>query len=361
MKSLSDINLTQNPFESLTPTPSKDLIWAGLSELKNKFLKIYEQAFNTDRRKLILNWGKYGSGKTHAAYYFANSRVEGVGDNRLVHLYIRTPKEGKTANQEIIKNIIDSKGVSFWKKNIEDAVGEVGKEKLKPLVFERIQSEEFADAIIKFSDKNLPYTVLSKFIFEGLTAKEMKQLNLARSLKSDTDYVKFLSGLIYVLTLTKENKRVFLWIDEFEDVIHYTSQQYKLVSQILRDLIDTINEKITVFIDMTLAENEQETVKLLLGDALWDRINTKVRLDELSEEEGIEYCRDLIQYYQIEKTNDLTPFSREIIEMILKTIPDIQMTPREINKKFSNLIDLALSENINLLDKQSVENVINKL
>lgn len=352
---LSEINLKENPFDVITPTPSPDLIWAGMDNLKSQFVNIYEQAFASKNRKVVLNWGKYGSGKTHAAYYFANNRIPNVDNDRLVHLYIRTSKDGSVANLEFVKNIFDSKGTAYWKESIEEAIEEHGKEGLIKIISEKIQSEEFTNAIIRLGEKQQPQLFLSKYIFGKLDAREMKKLNITRPLKTDTEYVKFLSGIIVATTSTSKNKRVFIWIDEFEDVIHYTSKQYTIVSQMIRDLVDTVNQKMVLFINMTLAETEQETVKLLLGEALWDRINKKIPFNQLDKSTAFEYCKDLIQHVQIERKETLEPFSEQTIKLILDTIPQEQMTPRNINKIVSNIVDFALENNSELSDEKTVK------
>ena len=358
---LSEINLEENPFDAITPTPSPNLIWAGMSKLKDQFINIYEQTFESKSRKVVLNWGKYGSGKTHAAYYFANNRISDVDDERMVNLYIRTSKDGSIANTEFVKNLFDSKGIDYWKESIEEAIEEHGKVELTKIISEKIQSEEFTNAIIRLGEKQQPKLFLSKYIFGKLDAREMKKLNITRPLKTDTEYVKFLSGIIVAATSTSKDKRVFIWIDEFEDVIHYTSKQYTILSQLIRDLVDTVNQKMVLFINMTLAETEEETVTLLLGRALWDRINKKISFNQIDKQIAFEYCKDLIQHAQIEKKDTLEPFSEETIKLILDTISQEKMTPRDINKIFYEMIDFALDNELDLSKKETVKSYLEQL
>ena len=139
-----------------------------------------------------------------------------------------------------------------------------------------------------------------------------------------------------------------------EDMIYYNSKQFKQFSQSIRDLIDTINEKFTLFLNFTLSEGEEDTVKTLLGEALWSRKNYDIRFKDFKISDGIEYCNDLITHYQIDNSQKYFPFELEAIEMILKTLPTSLLTPREINKKMSSLLMYACEKGKTLISTKIV-------
>ena len=75
MNSYTQFNLKSNPFR-LTPALSSDeLIWAGFPDLKKRIENRILKAIKIPNSSLILNWGDYGSGKTHAARYFTNLNI----------------------------------------------------------------------------------------------------------------------------------------------------------------------------------------------------------------------------------------------------------------------------------------------
>jgi len=66
-------NLKNNPFRITPATSSDDLIWAGFPNIKDKFIKRIKRSIRIPNSSLVLNWGEYGSGKTHAARFFSKT------------------------------------------------------------------------------------------------------------------------------------------------------------------------------------------------------------------------------------------------------------------------------------------------
>ena len=62
--------LKSNPFRMTPAVNSDEIIWAGFPQMKEKFENRIKRSIKMPNSGLILNWGEYGSGKTHAARYF---------------------------------------------------------------------------------------------------------------------------------------------------------------------------------------------------------------------------------------------------------------------------------------------------
>ena len=75
MNRYTQFNLNSNPFCLTLAFSSDVLIWAGFPELKKRIENRILKAIKIPNSSLILNWGDYGSGKTHAARYFTNLNV----------------------------------------------------------------------------------------------------------------------------------------------------------------------------------------------------------------------------------------------------------------------------------------------
>jgi len=350
----ADINLRLNPFETLTPSREQDLFWAGMERQKSEIISAYQEAIQSTHRKVVLNWGPVGGGKTHAAYFFEKRNLpdEINQDKIFSSVYLRTPHEGKNANISLVQKIFDA-FMPQVKEELENVIKEIGEKKLFEIIYNKIKSETFAESIIFFGKGSTPKHLLKRFVFDGFSASELKKLNIARSLKSDEDYTMFLAGIIIAMTSNKDQKRFVLWVDEMENMVYYTSQQFKVVSQMFRDLIDRVNERLLVFFNFTLAENEEDTVRLLMGDALWSRVNKTIRFQNLSITEAEQYCKDAIDYAQTKK-EEFLPFDEESIKYILSTIPEIDLIPREINRKFDKVLRFALKQEAKIIDKDFV-------
>jgi hypothetical protein len=137
-------------------------------------------------------------------------------------------------------------------------------------------------------------------------------------------------------------------------MVYYNSKQFKQFSQSIRDLVDTVNERFTMFMNFTLSEGEDDTVKMLLGEALWSRKNYDIRFKDFKISDGVDYCRDLITHFQIKKSTKYFPFDLPAIEMVLKTLPTALLTPREINKKMNALLMYSLEKDITQISTQVV-------
>lgn len=348
----STLNLKDNPFKDLTPSivldGDQNVPWAGMGVVKKRIEDVYHDASEFSPRQIVLNWGPYGGGKTFSAYYF----IKEFSSEKLIHAYIRCPKDGNLASDELFKNVVDFISFRQLRLIITNLRDKIGEEALFNLINRRIRSEEFTNAILKLaSDDEEIIQIMQRYLYSGVTKTELKKLGIPRQIESEIDEVKFLAGLILCIIGTPDDPNKFvLWIDEMEDLVYYSQKNYKSFSQVLRDLFDTLNDHFTVFLNFTLAEPEESTVELLLGSAVWSRITTKIRYKELSIDDGMEYCSDLITSFQIRKSKDLNPFTRDTIGFVLRLIPEGQITPREINRRFGDILNFALKSGAERID-----------
>jgi hypothetical protein len=353
MSSINDLNLKINPFKDMTPDVSNDsLFWAGLPELKSKIERNYNDCLNHKAKHTILNWGPYGGGKTFTANYFTNQKFD--AQKRITHIYLRSPKDGSKATDEFFKAVLDSVSFSRIKNHIEFLVGNTDANELKSYLVKTARSEEFADAVLKLgsSDPDIS-NLMRSYLYSGVTKTELKKLGLSRDLQTDTDSVKFLSGLLscFIGDGKFYDGYVFLWIDEMEDLIYYTPKNYKVFSQVLRDLFDYIPNSFVSFLNFTLAEGEEKTIELILGGALWSRITKRIRFKELTSADAYSYCEDLIKHSQVTE-NGLQPFTKNSIQKLIDLIPG-DITPREINRYFGSVIAFAMRN-----DNSSIDDVV---
>jgi hypothetical protein len=276
----------------------------------------------------------------------------------VLHVYVRTPKEGSNAFTQLFKDFLDNYSLTKIKAQIKEKIERFGIEELERILRTANISEEFTKAILKLGDEDeLTQRIMGSYVYGTATAGEIKRIGLFRQLKSEPDYVKFLSGIIILLTAATVNEtRLFFWIDEMEDMNYYNTKQYKQFTQSIRDLLDTVNEKFTLFANFTLSEGEEDTIKTLFGEALWSRKSYDIRFKDFRIKDALEYTSDLITHYQIDRTSPNFPFSIDAIKLELSTLPSALLTPREINKKMSGLLLYSMSnDHTQITDKVVVE------
>lgn len=350
-------NLTDNPFSFITPTLSSEtnVFWAGMPKIKSELNEIYNNALEKAPRQIVLNWGPWGGGKTFSAYYFISNPPKKPGGAEFTQIYVRSPKNGNIATSEFFRNIVDFISYSKIKKQITFLRKSMDETKLITFLNDTVKSEDFTNAILLFgSEEKETQDLMHRYLYDGLTKRELKTVGLARNLNSNTDFIKLLSGIIvsFIGNQKDVDGRVILWIDELEDLIYYSQKEYRSFSQTLRDFADTINHNLTIFLNFTLAEPEESTIELMLGEALWSRINKKIRFEDLDVEGALLYCKELIEVYQIDKSKDYNPFNEEILKMILDRIPEGNLTPRNINKFCGAFLEYSLKQNAKSINKE---------
>ena len=107
--------------------------------------------------------------------------------------------------------------------------------------------------------------------------------------------------------------------------------------------------------NFTFAEAEVSTIELLLGKALWTRINAKIRFTELNRADALAYCHQLINHYQIDKKKKNVPFSTEHLQLIFDLIPSEKLIPIEINRYCSNVLNLAIETDASEISRSLIE------
>ena len=218
MNSYTQFKLQSNPFRLTPALSSEELIWAGFPELKKRIENRILKAIKIPNSSLILNWGDYGSGKTHAARYFTNlnvlSNLKIKTDSLPLPLIINFPRS-KEPVKEIYTQIIDKIDIDDIRRRLEKA------------------KIDIASVLSQVTDNVLIQNIVSLLLNPTVSPQMMKSYlygtasitsnfvdkNVSRKLVSDIDYIELLSALFSVITYDKKAYScVIIWIDEFESI-----------------------------------------------------------------------------------------------------------------------------------------------
>ena len=355
------IFLKKDPFNLTPPADPEQVIWAGMKRVKQEFDEVFEVAASGPATQIVLNRGPYGGGKTHASLYFGNpENLSSVSTSEVRICQIRTcvPKElGKPA-EDFYTDILDMFGMSRVREIIRDAVGNLPEGEALKLLRKVLDSEELARAFWLFGTEETieKQALLRAYFLEGSTRAELRKLGIARNITKSQDRFRVLAGILRCLIgldPTREmsrHSRVCLWIDEMEDLIYLTSSQFRIVTQGLRDLVDRLPNFFTLFLNMTLTDPEAyEEFDVVLGNTLLDRITDVIYFPELELDEAVQYVDELINHPQYrdkplpEGFPQTYPFEEAALETLLDGLQ--KRTPRDINKRCRNAINLAFRDN----------------
>jgi hypothetical protein len=358
MADFSTLNLKANPFENITPavaTDSRHLVWAGAEGIKKNLEKAYRDFANA--RLVVLNWGQWGGGKTFASYFFAQENPD------ITHIYVRLSKDGATAIPLFFKDVLDALDLEVVKETVKKFQESLGRDAALKFLKQHLRSNEFAESVLALANDDDTKSRLAKNHLFGLATKtDLKKLGLSRAIQSDSDYIRVLSGILLCFTGTdKHVGKVALWIDEMEDLLYFNSKQAVSFTQSLRDLVDVLPEHFLLAMNFSLATNEQDDVKIFLRDALWSRVNRKIHFLQLSLDEAMLYCKDLLNAFQIQQ-GGYAPFEEEALKTLIgEKIPnEKERTPREINKLCSSVLNYAKEKQMSKIDRNAIISWINE-
>jgi hypothetical protein len=123
MKNLADYNLKESPFRIGPPLDPKDLVWAGFPELKAEIERRITTSIITSPSRIVLNWGRYGSGKTHAANYYSRTDIlDGLADSlqkqRPRSIKINLPRTSKDPVQAFLRSFFGQIGIQRIKEDL---------------------------------------------------------------------------------------------------------------------------------------------------------------------------------------------------------------------------------------------------
>ena len=354
MNSYTQFNLKSNPFR-LTPALSSDeLIWAGFPDLKKRIENRILKAIKIPNSSLILNWGDYGSGKTHAARYFTNlnilSNLNIETYSLPLPLIINFPRS-KEPVKEIYTQIIDKIDIDDIRRRLEKA------------------KIDIASVLNQVTDNVLIQNIVSLLLNPTVSPQMMKSYlygtasitsnfvdkNVSRKLVSDIDYIELLSALFSVITYDKKAYScVIIWIDEFESISILNTVSISNVNNLIRSLLDYVPNNLLIFLNLTQsAMMDVSDLSDYLQEAVKSRIKDKIELGIPDLDAFKLYLKELLNnpLYRTLECSDKPyfPFEEDVIDQIFNDLRG-SVSLRRYNDAFSLLLDEAMIENVCPID-----------
>src|SRR6185312_8388954 len=345
-------NLKGNPFR-LTPAVSSDeIFWAGFPGIKQQFETRIKRAMKIPNSSLVLNWGEYGSGKTHAARYFGKretlaSLAEQVGMPVPFFTFITLPK-GKNPIDDFYTSIIDKIDIQGLREMFAEDLNEL------TAYIDGIGDNNYVNAVLKaiFNDEvDLPF--LRRYLYQSTTASDNKALadvDIMRAISSDTDYSKIISGLFSCITFKKKYySTIILWIDEFEDIAIMTKVNGDKTNSFLREIIDNTPNNLLIYLNLTQSSLFNiEDLGEYISEAVKSRIKDRINFEIPKREETLEYIRELLGYYRVDPVADgrinYFPFDEGLLNQLLQDLNNSSL--RGINESLGLLLDLGELDNL---------------
>lgn len=354
-------NLTSNPFR-LTPAVSpEEIVWAGFPLIKTKFESRIKRAIKIPNSSLVLNWGEYGSGKTHAARYFGKNSVltqlaTEAGGKIPYFLFITLPK-GKTPIEDFFVSIVDKIDINQLREKFRE-----DNARLATLI-DSVGDNNFIKNVGKaFFNEAIEENLFRRFLYGSTNAADNRilvEFGIQRALNADTDYAKLLAVIFSCLTCDKIHySTVILWIDEFEDIAILTKVNGDKTNSFLRDLLDNTPNNLLVFLNLTQsALFNIEDLGEYISEALKSRIKDRINFEIPKIAELLQYVSELLSAYRSDSekagADPYMPFNEALIRKIADELGNVSL--RKFNEALGMLIELAEMDNKTPIDNTYYE------
>lgn len=336
--------LRTNPFRITPATNPEELVWAGFKDVKEKFEKRIERSIRIPNSSLVLNWGEYGSGKTHAARYFNKRDVlqelaDKAGRSIPYSMVISLPK-GKEPIYSIYISVIDKLNIEQLRETFFGLTETINN------YIESIGTNIHIQNVLKaVFNSDIPHLEIKKYLYGNTSTAELKTLNsfgILRTLKDDTDFTSILAGLFSCLTYEKQKYScVIIWIDEFEDIVVLNNTNIDKTNNFLREILDTAPNNLLIFLNLTQSSViSAEDLGQYVYESVRSRIKERISFDLPNTEMFKEYLKELIEKFRYNTdTNPYFPFEENVIDNLIQAQGDPSL--RQFNEALSILLELS--------------------
>ena len=368
MNKFDKLNLKGNPFRITPSTNVTEIIWAGFPELKKQIETRIKYSINIPNSSLVLNWGEYGSGKTHALRYFSTQQVlkDIAAENTIPYsIDLRFPKS-KEPVKELFTQIVDKLDIVRLRRdveekhlNIQDILMSVTDNTFMHKVFYAMFDQ--THNLFTTDPEGLEF---KSFLYGTEDYKKYQTKGIIRKLSTDYDYIEFISILFSILTYDKRvHSCIILWIDEFEDISLLNNANISNVNNFVRTLIDKCPNNLLMFLNLTLsAMISVADLGEFLHEAVKSRIIDRIEFPIPNTSELKTYLKELLNNpaYRITTTDNLyAPFSSEVIDAVIQKLGNASL--RKYNETFSRLIEIAAYEGYDEINNAHFASLINEI
>lgn len=350
--------LNDNPFAIVPSRMAESIKWADVIDLKREIESRMINSMQTSPSCIVLNWGEWGGGKTHAGLYFTQQHIlkelaKRAGTSLPIAFPVSLPRASKDVIKVMYLDILGKLGFQNLWHCLQKLHKALQSSKSHRIFFRLTGNEEFAESFTKLSQlesKDEDYNLLRAYFNLNMTKADLRKLGLARDIESITDMINILTTILNIMVYGDSPSlplysELFLWIDELDDILSLPTKEQDMLRNFLRDLIDYVPNNLTLFLNFTLKTPLKfEDISSYLGDACLSRARYKLNFSQLTEENALKYIKDLLSFSQIKEKvpTDFYPFEEESLKNLIAKLP--LRTPRKINEECTILIESAIAE-----------------
>ncbi|MBQ3655483.1 MAG: hypothetical protein II956_01390 [Bacteroidales bacterium] len=352
MEIFEKYNLKNNPFV-ITQTSTPNGFWIeGLG--RDKCIEdILKRSAWLNSSKIVLNYGKYGYGKSYAAKHYCSDKVlKSLFDNKPIPytLYLKFP-----SNDEPIKEIFQQIVDNFDFVEIKKVLAKCGAFNIGKAV-SHCSDNPFIKNIISgiFSqmDDKLLKNDLKLYLFGNNDLKKLSSFGIQRNLSFDNDYISFIVALINFLTYKKlVYPCVVLWFDDAEGISTFSMYKIRLFNAAFCSLMENTSNSL-IFMNFTesIIFNWKD-INIYFQKSLESYIRNKIQFAVTDKNIYKLYVSKCISKERIHNNidNNFYPYMEEVIDSVINDMGDY-LSFRSCNLAFSDLLESGAETNETIID-----------
>lgn len=348
MKPLSDYGLSAPPF-LVSPTKKYARIWVGRKETKAKLDDFFESMSGNSASEILLIWGYYGTGKTHALLHYSQKLLES-GEAVLIFTDLTrcSPKGFLGLSKEFM--------IQLDPDILMKAVRELGVNADSPQDLRKLRriteiyDIEILKAISSASDEDKIYEVMLWLQGENC---DKKKIGVRRKIHDDS---KALSAICSVIKVLQQKYRFVGWLlDEYGTLRTLMASKrglaFKRMEKGLVNLYNTCS--IGFILAFSFSSRQRDVIYEMIPEQLRQRIasvdqqyeSSTVTFPVMTMEESTDFVKGLLGEFQTNpKMGKFYPFTRECVRYILKKDvvgKEKDLVPRWINVAHKRALEAA--------------------
>jgi hypothetical protein len=310
------------PFQ-ISAGPSGVEHWIGRHELKARLDRLV-RGIAVDRPSTLINiWAYYGAGKTFALRYLQWRAVS----CKIWAIYCVTPKGASTFTDlyRAIVSAMTDEQLTVIQAALKSSRSDVGQSIHQACLVRSVGSASQAAAALNYLTAQKVGAAARRDL--GVTA-DLTYSNCAGE------------ALSIMLRKLGSDRGVLLLLDEVQDLSGMRDRVLNETNGLLQGVFDNVQSGLRIVTSFTTGV--KETIRQVLGDALFHRASDLIEIPEFSSEEALSFLYDLVMSARDEGTVDaFEPFTAEDISLMIASISKSgdRLVPRELIKRAGNMYE----------------------
>jgi hypothetical protein len=330
------LNLKAWPFQ-IVPDPQFATVWAGRHKTKDQLGRLLWKMQFAPKSSIHLLWANFGMGKTHTLYHIQHLCKQSKG--RLIPLYAVMPKR-VSGFLDVYRAIVSEMPYDFLGDQLVQAGSGSGGSMTQHPLF--VKSPGVVNALLAIRSGDAERAMAARQWLSaqpGLSAHDLRAVGVTYRIKTPEDAVSVLTVLTRLAGFKSDPfSKLVIMLDEFQRI----GELKPRIAQEINSGIHTFFNENPNGLEIILAFSfgRQEDVSFLLSKELRSRAEPQtISLDVLSESEGEEFVRDLLNQFRIDKDDRWAyPFTPGSLKALIKYITKSQiLTPRRL-MKYANYV-----------------------